>query len=154
MQHMFLLQYHTSRNNTILLSQPCGNCSEWYCKWETGYLWCLPRRHVPPCQLEFTAKGYIKQNPCAPLSAIFSHITSALLAVICFMTWIADFLFQTHNITKRKKIIQSLIIYFIMSVEVLCYKPEGSRIESRWGGFFSVDLFLPATLWPWGRLSL
>jgi hypothetical protein len=28
-----------------------------------------------------------------------------------------------------------------------CYKPEGRGIESRWSGFFFLDLILPAALW-------
>jgi hypothetical protein len=31
-------------------------------------------------------------------------------------------------------------------VEALCYKPEGRGIESRWGGFFSIYVTLPAAL--------
>jgi hypothetical protein len=31
-------------------------------------------------------------------------------------------------------------------VEALCCKPEGRGIESRRGGFFSIDLILPAAL--------
>jgi hypothetical protein len=37
-------------------------------------------------------------------------------------------------------------------VDALCYKLEGRRIESRWGGFFLIYLILLAALWPWGRL--
>jgi hypothetical protein len=41
-----------------------------------------------------------------------------------------------------------------MLVEALCYKLQGRGFKSRWGGFFSIDLILPASLWPWCRLSL
>jgi hypothetical protein len=42
---------------------------------------------MPPCQLEFTAKGYVKQNPCTLLSSVFNDIlvTSVIVAVKCFM---------------------------------------------------------------------
>jgi hypothetical protein len=35
-------------------------------------------------------------------------------------------------------------------VEALCYNPEGCGFESQCGGFFSVDLTLPAALWHLG----
>jgi hypothetical protein len=31
-------------------------------------------------------------------------------------------------------------------VEVLCYKPEGQGLETRYGEFFSISLIFPATL--------
>jgi len=52
-------------------------------------------------------------------------------------------------------------LYFVvghavaLSVEALRYKPEGRGFDFRRCLLeFFIDIILPATLWPWGRLSL
>jgi hypothetical protein len=72
-------------------------------------------------------------------------------------SWLIPFLVKYRDnftFTLYSESNEMLLNFDLHQTQSLCYKPEGSGFDSRWGHCFTIYVIFPAALWPRGRLSL